>query len=335
MTFTAGGGTEYEFFVNGTSVQGPDVMDTYTTPDLMDGDAVTVTATDGNGCTDTHVGITMMVSANPVSTLMVTDSTTCAGDTVTFTAGGGTEYEFFVNGTSVQGPDVMDTYTTPDLMDGDAVTVTVTDGNGCTDTHTGITMMVSANPVATLMVTDSTTCAGDTVTFTAGGGTEYEFFVNGTSVQGPDVMDTYTTPDLMDGDAVTVTVTDGNGCTDTHAGITMMVSTNPVATLMVTDSTTCAGDTVTFTAGGGTEYEFFVNGTSVQGPDVMDTYTTPDLMDGDAVTVTATDGNGCTDTLCGHHDDGERESCSDLDGHGQHDMRRRYGDLHGRWRHRI
>ena len=70
--------------------------------------------------------------------------------------------------------------------------------------------------------------------FTAGGGTSYEFFLNGGSVQGPGALNTYTTS-VADGDVVSVTVTDGNGCEDTHAGITTTVNPLPTATLSSSD----------------------------------------------------------------------------------------------------
>ena len=154
-----------------------------------------------------------------------------------FTAGGGTSYEFFLNGGSVQGPGALNTYTTSVLADGDVVSVTVTDGNGCEDTHAGITTTVNPLPTATLSSSDGDDeiCLGESVIFTAGGGTSYEFFLNGGSVQGPGALNTYTTSVLADGDVVSVTVTDGNGCEDTHAGITTTVNPLPTATLSSSD----------------------------------------------------------------------------------------------------
>ena len=319
FTASAVGGTgpfQYEFFVNGGSVQGPSATLTYSTTALVDGDVVTVTVTDANTCNDTHAGITMTVNDNPVAGLTSTATAICAGDNVDFTssATGGTtpyQYEFFVNGGSVQGPSPVTIYSTTTLVDGDVVTVTATDANGCLDTHAGITMTVYDNPIAGLTSTATAICAGDNVDFTASAtsGTtpyQYEFFVNGGSVQGPGAATMYSTMTLVDGDVVTVEVTDVNGCTDTHAGITMTVYPVPTAVLnsVPVSATICAGDNVDFTASaiGGTgpfQYEFFVNGGSVQGPSATLTYTTTALVDGDVVTVTVTDANTCNDTHAG------------------------------------
>ena len=49
----------------------------------------------------------------------------CLGDSVGFMATGGELYEFFLNGMSVQGPDVNNLFSSFALMDGDVVSVVV------------------------------------------------------------------------------------------------------------------------------------------------------------------------------------------------------------------
>src|SRR5690606_19619794 len=70
---------------------------------------------------------------------------------------------------------------------------TISNGT-CTATTDEVTLSNHALPTPTL-VSDlgNTICAGETVTFTASGGTSYEFFVNGVSVQADGPLDTYTT----------------------------------------------------------------------------------------------------------------------------------------------
>jgi len=175
------------------------------------------------------------VYANPTATLSSDDADNiiCIGQDVTFTAGpaGQIDYEFFVNGSSVQ-TGTSTTYSTSTLANGDVVTVSVTNANGCTDTHAGITMTVNsfASPTATLSSddADNTICTGTSVIFTAGpaGLANYDFYLNGSSVQNG-TGTTYTTSSLSDGDVVTVTVTDANNCPDTHVGITTTVVAQP------------------------------------------------------------------------------------------------------------
>jgi len=75
---------------------------------------------------------------------------------------------------------------------------------------------------------DNSFCAGTSVTFTAGGGTNYNFRVNGTSVQNGGST-TYTTTTLTNGTIVNVIVTSTDGCIALSAGITNTVFTNPIA----------------------------------------------------------------------------------------------------------
>jgi len=177
------------------------------------------------------------------------------------------------------------------------VTVTITDGNGCTAGDGPITTTVNTLPTVSLTSSDADNiiCIGDPpVTFTATSATavNYEFFLNGSSDQ-IGASNTYSTV-LTDGDQVTVSVTDGNACTASD-GITTTVN-NPTVSLTSSDAdnTICAGDLVTFTANSATgiNFEFFLNGGSDQnGP--SNTYS-PVLADGDQVTVTISDGSGCT-----------------------------------------
>ncbi len=142
--FTAGGGSNYNFKLNGTSVQNG-TGTTYTTTTLNNGDAVKVIVTNGSGCVDSTLAITTTVNALPAASLNSSDAdnTICAGDQVVFTAGGGSNYNFKLNGTSVQNG-TGTTYTTTTLNNGDAVKVIVTNGSGCVDSTLAITTTVNA-----------------------------------------------------------------------------------------------------------------------------------------------------------------------------------------------
>jgi len=92
------------------------------------------------------------VHANPSGTLTSSDpdNEICAGDNVTFTATGGVNYHFYLNGVSLQNG-ASNSYSTTALSNGDIVTVVVTDANGCSSSYPGITTTVhpvpSVNPV--------------------------------------------------------------------------------------------------------------------------------------------------------------------------------------------
>jgi gliding motility-associated-like protein len=182
-----------------------------------------------NCVSSTRTLITVTMNPLPIATLTSSDvdNIFCAGTSILFTAAGGTNYNFRVAGVSVQNG-ALTTYTTTLLTNGQIVDVIVTNALGCIATSAGITNTVNALPVPTLTSSVATNmfCLGTSVTFTAGGGTNYNFRVGGLSVQnGASAI--YTTSSLTNGQVVDVVVTNANGCIATSAAITNSVFTIP------------------------------------------------------------------------------------------------------------
>ena len=176
----------------------------------------------------------MTVNPNPNPNLSSsdTDNTICAGTSVTFTAApaGQSNYEFFLDGLSVQ-TGTSATYATSTLSNGQAVRVRVTNSSSCSVTSSAITTTVNPNPVVSLTSNDSDNiiCAGTGVTFTATplGAATYNFRVNGSSVQNTS-SNTYTSTTLTNGQTVDVIVTLSTGCMATSSpAISMTVNPNP------------------------------------------------------------------------------------------------------------
>jgi gliding motility-associated-like protein len=182
-----------------------------------------------NCVSSTRTPVTVTMNPLPIATLASSDADNifCSGTSVTFTAGGGTSYNFRVGGVSVQSG-ASTTYTTTTLTNGQVVDVIVTNANGCSATSAGITNTVNplVIPALTSSDADNSFCAGTSVTFTAGGGTNYNFRVNGVSVQNGSLA-TYTTNSLTNGQVVDVIVSNASGCTATSAGITNSVYAVP------------------------------------------------------------------------------------------------------------
>ena len=198
-----------------------------------------------SGAVFTNGSVTISNGATAGLSSSDADNTICVGEAVTFTATGGATYDFKINGTSVQSG-ASDTYATSSLADGDVVTVLVTNIDGCTDESTGIT--TSVNPLPTVTLTNDATnneiCAGDNITFTAGGGdvgAMYEFFVNNSSVQNS-VSTTYSSTTLNDQDQVSVTVTNTTGCTGSYTNTAAYV--NNAMTFDGVDDHVNAGNTL-------------------------------------------------------------------------------------------
>ncbi|HWB64227.1 MAG TPA: putative Ig domain-containing protein, partial [Chitinophagales bacterium] len=300
VTFTAPAGYgAYTFYVNGVKVQGPNTSNAYNTTTLNDQDKVTVDVANGYNCGATFGPIAITVNPLPIPTLSADKTSICPGDNVTFTAGGGTNYNFKVNGTSFQsGSSTI--YSTTSLANGDVVTVDVSNANSCVATSAGVTMTVYAVPFGTLTAMESSgtpndnkICAGSNVQFTATAGfSNYNFKVNGSSLQnGP--SNTFSSTSLTNGSVVTVDVTNGSGCSATFGPQIITVFALPAGTLTATensgtanDNIICAGSNVKFTATTGfANYAFYLNGTGAPlYSGSLNTYSTTSLVNNDYVT---------------------------------------------------
>jgi hypothetical protein len=315
---TTAGYANYNFQINGVTAQNG-TSNTFSTNTLLTGQIVSVLVTNAGGCQSAFAGITMTVTALPSGTITEADNSgyanndniICTGATVTFTATAGfNNYHFYLNGvTSVQNG-AFNVYTNASLTSGDYVTVEVTNAGGCKDVFTSAPVTVNALPVATVTATensgtpnDNIICAGASVTFTSTiGFSNYEFFVNGVSVQNG-ASNTYSTTSLTNLAPVSVVITNSNGCSSTVTLATAItVNALPVGTLTATetsgiannDNIICTGATVTFTASTGfTTYIFRLNGAIVQN-NGSNVYTNNTLANGDVMTVDVTNGNNCS-----------------------------------------
>jgi len=125
-------------------------------------------------------------------------------------------------------------------------------------------VLVLPTPTASLVSSDgdNTICEGESVTFTAGGGVIYEFYVNGVPVQSG-ASSTYITTSLTDGSAVHVIATNASGCSDISADIITTVNARPVPTL-TGEAVVCTEDIETYnTEAGMSNYSWTVIGGSV------------------------------------------------------------------------
>ncbi len=294
VVFTATPGFDnYDFYINSTRVQsGTD--NTYTSSTLVNGDQIYVDASEGSCHGSSAPSIVMVVNDLPAPTLVSDQpsNVACLAEEVTFTAGGGVLYEFFVNGVSqgaaAAGNEFKYTHATNDDY---SVYVIVTDANTCSAASSPV--VISTTPAVAALVADKTTiCDGQDVNFTASGGTSYEFFVDGGAVQGPGALDTYVASGLTNGQVVSVNVINEYGCEDTHSGIAITVITNPVPTLSITNnggsSVICDGETLDFevTPTGFARYVFAIDGTSVQ-DGANNTLSYSGFNNGEKINVTA------------------------------------------------
>ena len=274
----ASGGVNYSWTpatgLSSTTIANPTANPTITT-------VYTVTVTDANGCTDTD-DVTVTVNGLPTANAG-NDVSICAGGNTVLSASGGISYSWSpstgLSSTTMASPTASPTTTT-------VYSVTVTDANGCTDTD-DVTVTVNGLPTADAG-NDVSICTGENTVLNASGGTSYSWSpstgLSSTTIGNPTANPAITT-------VYTVTVTDGNGCTDTDA-VTVTVNGLPTADAG-NNVSICIGENTVLNASGGTNYSWSpsigLSSTTIANPTANPITTT-------TYTVTVTDGNGCSDT---------------------------------------
>ena len=228
------------------------------------------------------------------------DNSFCAGTSVTFTAGGGTNYNFRVNAISVQNG-ASATYTTTTLANGAILDVIVT--GTCTGTSSGITNTVFALPVPTL-TGPAAVCVGaaGNVYTTGAGMNNYLWTVSaggtitaGGGASNNTVSVTWTTTGAK---TVTVNSTNANGCT-APSPTSYNVTVNPLPLATASDNgPVCIGSALSLTGGPATMTTYSWTGpngfaSSLQNPSVSDNATL--AMEG-VYNLVVTIAGGCTST---------------------------------------
>lgn len=293
VDFTASGSNEYEFFVNGISQGNASSTNTFSSSTLVNGDDVSVVGST-SGCFASSPTFNFSVYNYPVVNLTNNEDTTlCVGENSDLVASGATEYQFMVNGAPVGGVTNNPNFTGT-LINGDVVSVSgIT--NGCATTALeDFTFVVYSYPNLTSSTSAGTTiCLGDLTTITGAGANSYVFSLNGIEIQNS------TNPALVintleDGDVIDILGYNGD-CASSPNSITFTVHTMDLTLDVSPSSMVCENENVTFTAGGASQYLFYINGipNGTFGP--TNTYSSTTLSDLDEVTVSGFNNTtGCT-----------------------------------------
>lgn len=193
-------------------------------------------------CNSVSSAVTITINPLPVITVVSTldGSEICAGEPATFTAYNALYYKFFVNGSVVQDSSLNNKYTGV-LNTGDRVWVRGTSAAGCSNNSDTTLVHVNPLPVVTITSSDDNNiiCKGEAVTFTAGGASNYRFYVNALPVQGPGPNNNYLTTGIADGQKVYVQGIDTNNCRAYSDTITMTVRDLPEARIITNDTSFC------------------------------------------------------------------------------------------------
>ena len=268
VVFTASGASSYEFFVAGIS-QGPSSpLNSFTSNVLTNGQTVSVVGSI-NGC---NVGASIPFSVLPLPTVPLFSSnpqnTLCSGQAITFTGAGAVNYQLLVNGLPF-GPQQASSTFSPNLPVGsNQVSIQGVGANSCISASSALTVQVNPIPVITLQSSDldNIFCAGDTVSITASGANQYQFYLNGASQGSLSNTNIFTSNSFTNGQIMTV-LGSSLGCTATSAPMTFTVNSIPSVTITSNDPNNifCQGDNVTYQANGAAVYSLSLNG-QLQGP---------------------------------------------------------------------
>lgn len=294
LTYTFSGATTYEVFINDVS-QGPaSGTTTYSSFSFSDGDRIKVLGS-AFGCDSLSVEDTITVLPLPIPTLTCSDSDTiiCLNDSVTFTANGADQYQFFIDGVAATSIDSSNTYKTDSLKNNEVVTV-IGYVNGCGQLSTNqFTFSVKPLPSVNISGNNDTICQGESVLFTAIGATSYEFLVNSISQTPVSASNTYNT-DSLQGLVDTITAIGYlNGCSNaSNNEVIVVVNPSPTVLFSIDQDTICDGDTVIGTGVGSTSYQFLINGSPLNAFNSNNTFSFTNLVDGQTLSIKG-ETNGC------------------------------------------
>ena len=285
LNANTGTGLTYQWFRNGSAISGATGV-SYT---ASTAGSYTVRVTSG-GCSTTSAAVNVTVGTAPAASITAGGPTTfCSGGSVSLAANTGTglTYQWRRNGTAISGA----TASVYAAATAGTYTVTVTNA-GCSTTSAGVTVNVTAAPIAAITAGGSTTfCTGGSVTLSASTGTgyTYQWRNNGAAISGA-TGSTYTATATG---AYSVAVSAG-GCTTVSASTNVNVSSAPAASITAGGSTSfCAGGSVALSAnqGSGFTYQWRRDGSSISGA----TASTYSATQGGSYTVVVANG-GCSST---------------------------------------
>jgi hypothetical protein len=280
---------------------------------------ITVTVTDGNGCTGTSAPYTLVIACQTITVTNPANSNGTAGSAFseTFTQTGAIGGATFTTASTLPAGLTLATNGvlsgTPTQTGSFPITVTVTDANGCTGTSAIYTLVIACQTITVNNPPGSAGTAGASFnqTFTQTGGIGPVTFNTASTLptgmtftdNGNGTATLSGTPTQTGTFPISVTVTDSNGCTGTNATYNLVIGcqtitvTNPSNSNATVNSPvfepfsqTGAIGTVTYTLASGTlpaGLTLNANGTISGSPTQTGSF---------PITVTATDANGCTGT---------------------------------------
>lgn len=264
--------------------------------------------------------INITINELPTATLVnnIADNVICEGENLVFTASGGVNYNFMVDGVSVQNSS-SDTYNFNTPHDGQNIYVIVENANGCSQNSEIINISHRAKLIPTLSIIgpENLTCSGESVSFQAtmleNWSNEYtfEWELNGQVISGENGSE-ITIAAVQNGDELTLNAIPLSGCYGTHSTNLALSITDlaPMAEELIIQHNYGSddifeGDSIKFSLmdveniGVSLEelsFQWYVNNLPIEG-ETQTSFQTNDLKNGDEIHLEVTQTSLCSERL--------------------------------------
>ncbi len=280
VAFSTVGPDSINYYLNGIYLSN---NPNYSSDSILNGDVVTINGF-SNGCFVSADSTYQFTVYNyPLTTIQTTDLDTviCNGDLIEFIGYGALEYDFAIDGVSL-GVSINDTLFSTTISNGQIVNVTGYN-NGCSSSSSDIVVVVNSYPVTSLSSSDlnDTICYGELVTFSASGASNYEFF-NNTIELNSSVNSSITLDDLESGDSLFVVGYNGE-CSISSNDFVFHVYKMDLEIQSSTNNMICDGESIEFQCLGADEYEFLIDGNTVQAMGLNNIFLANNLLNGQTV----------------------------------------------------
>ena len=194
--------------------------------------------------------VRVIVDSAPIISLSAASTSICSGESVVFTASGGSSYEFFVDGISQGATSTQNIKSISGITDGQLVSVRGVNAQNCYANSSVVTITVNPIPSTGSLssgLVSNTMCSAEFPIFTATGGATYEFYVNGIQEVGSQVSGNIfntasDTTILTDNALVSVRIINASGCSQTITS-TIRVNGFTGTNVIGNAQNVCSGDT--------------------------------------------------------------------------------------------
>jgi len=253
---TASGGSSYQWYKNNVVINGA----TAATYLATQAGSYTVTISNGScSSPSSNAAVVTELGNAPVGIISPASAAICLGTSQLLTATGGASYQWYRNGVTINGASSSTYSATSDGI----YSVDVINSNGCRARATNdATVSTNAAPNGVLSPSSGTICNNGSLTLTASGGTSYQWYKDGVPVTGATSSSLIVTAV----GTYTVDIISSNGCKAKASNTAVITSgTAPTGTISPSTAVICASQGTTLTATGGTNYQWFRNGTLISG----------------------------------------------------------------------